>query len=191
MISTLRRGALVLLALLLTTAALPAQEMGLPVGTAAPAAAVELLDGTAGNLSSVIGGGKPTVIEFWATWCSNCKELEPTLMAALAKHGDAVRFVGVAVSVNQSDERVRRYVARSMQGFTHFYDRRGNAIEAYDVPATSYVVVLNAAGEVVYGGRKIGVSGVPTYVINDRYALVGAQPYEVFKNALAQIMDQK
>jgi hypothetical protein len=39
-----------------------------------------------------------------------------------------------------------------MQGFTHFYDRRGNAIEAYDVPATSYVVVLNAAGEVVYGG---------------------------------------
>jgi predicted DsbA family dithiol-disulfide isomerase len=28
-------------------------------------------------------------------------------------------------------------------------------------------------------------------VINDRYALVGAQPYEVFKNALEQIMNQK
>src|SRR5689334_13579565 len=39
---------------------------------------------------------------------------------------------------------------------------------------------------------QLGVSGVPTYVINDRYALVGAQPYEVFKKALAQIMnDQK
>ena len=38
---------------------------------------------------------------------------------------------------------------------------------------------------------QIGVTGVPTYVINDRYAIVGAQPYEVFKNALAQIMDQK
>ena len=37
---------------------------------------------------------------------------------------------------------------------------------------------------------QIGVSGVPTYVINDRYALVGAQPYEVFKNALAKIMYQ-
>jgi predicted DsbA family dithiol-disulfide isomerase len=34
----------------------------------------------------------------------------------------------------------------------------------------------------------IGVSGVPTYVINDRYAIVGAQPYEVFKQALEQIM---
>jgi len=38
---------------------------------------------------------------------------------------------------------------------------------------------------------QIGVTGVPTYVINDRYAIVGAQPYEVFKNALQQIAKQK
>ncbi len=38
---------------------------------------------------------------------------------------------------------------------------------------------------------QIGVSGVPTYVIDNRYAIVGAQPYEVFKNALAQILDHK
>jgi predicted DsbA family dithiol-disulfide isomerase len=38
---------------------------------------------------------------------------------------------------------------------------------------------------------QLGVSGVPTYVINDRYALVGAQPYEVFKKALAQIINEQ
>lgn len=38
---------------------------------------------------------------------------------------------------------------------------------------------------------QIGVTGVPTYVINDRYAIVGAQPYEVFKDALEQILNQK
>ncbi len=37
---------------------------------------------------------------------------------------------------------------------------------------------------------QIGVSGVPTYVINDKYAVVGAQPYEVFKNALMQILQK-
>jgi len=37
----------------------------------------------------------------------------------------------------------------------------------------------------------IGVSGVPTYVINNRYAIVGAQPYEAFKNALTKILNQK
>lgn len=45
--------------------------------------------------------------------------------------------------------------------------------------------------EQVRWAYQIGVTGVPTYVINDRYAIVGAQPYEVFKNALAQIMNQK
>lgn len=39
--------------------------------------------------------------------------------------------------------------------------------------------------------QQIGVSGVPTYVIDERYAIVGAQPYEVFKNALAEILKQK
>jgi predicted DsbA family dithiol-disulfide isomerase len=38
---------------------------------------------------------------------------------------------------------------------------------------------------------QIGVTGVPTYVINDRYGIVGAQPYEVFKSALEQIEKQE
>ena len=40
---------------------------------------------------------------------------------------------------------------------THFFDRRGQAVGAYDVPATSFVVVVNKAGMVVYtglGGRR-------------------------------------
>ena len=45
--------------------------------------------------------------------------------------------------------------------------------------------------EQVRWAYQIGVTGVPTYVINDRYAIVGAQPYEVFKEALQQIMNQK
>jgi predicted DsbA family dithiol-disulfide isomerase len=38
---------------------------------------------------------------------------------------------------------------------------------------------------------QIGVTGVPTYVINNRYGIVGAQPYEVFKSALEQIAQQE
>jgi predicted DsbA family dithiol-disulfide isomerase len=38
---------------------------------------------------------------------------------------------------------------------------------------------------------QIGVTGVPTYVINNRYGIVGAQPYEVFKSALEQIENEK
>lgn len=34
---------------------------------------------------------------------------------------------------------------------------------------------------------QIGIDGVPTYILNDRYAIVGAQPYENFVSAVEQI----
>ena len=47
----------------------------------APAAKVHTLDGKEADLAQYIGK-TPVVMEFWATWCPNCKELEPTLLAA-------------------------------------------------------------------------------------------------------------
>ncbi|HAV78391.1 MAG TPA: thioredoxin [Anaerolineae bacterium] len=57
-----------------------------------------------------------------------------------------------------------------------------------DVEGGKYTESVNQQVQWAY---QIGVTGVPTYVINDRYAVVGAQPYEAFKNALNQIMNQK
>ena len=57
-----------------------------------------------------------------------------------------------------------------------------------DVESGRYTESVNQQVQQAY---QIGISGVPTYVIDDRYALVGAQPYEVFKDALQQIMTQK
>ena len=62
----------------------------------------------------------------------------------------------------------------------------GKALQK-DVESEKYKVNVE---EQVRWAYQIGVTGVPTYVINDRYAIVGAQPYEVFKNALEQIKHQ-
>jgi len=32
--------------------------------------------------------------------------------------------------------------------------------------------------------HDLGINGVPTYILNDRYAIVGAQPYSVLQQAL-------
>jgi len=138
-------------ALLLGATRLGAQDSGIDVGAKAPAAAVETLDGQPAELSSVFGKG-PVLIEFWATWCPNCKELEPAMLAAQKKYSGKVTFVGVAVSVNQSPNAVKAYVERHALQMTHFFDRRGKAVGAYDVPATSFVVIVNKAGQVVYTG---------------------------------------
>ena len=53
-----------------------------------------------------------------------------------------------------------------------------------EVESGRYTAAVN---DLVQEAQQIGVTGVPTYVINNRYAIVGAQPYEVFLQALEQI----
>lgn len=128
-----------------------AQDLGIQVGAKAPTAALETLDGKPAELGTYLGQ-KVVVLEFWATWCSSCKALEPKLRAALAKHGNDVAFVGVAVSVNQSQALVQRYAERHKLPGTVLYDRKGYASDAYEVPATSYIVVVGKDGLVKYTG---------------------------------------
>ena len=134
-----------------TASAAGAQEIGIPLGSKAPAAVVEGTDGKPVNLSRYVGK-TPVVIQFWATWCSNCKELEPAMAAAQKKYGARVKFVGVAVGVNQSADRVKLYARKHKLPLEVLYDRSGAAAEAFDVPTTSYIVVLNRQGTVVYTG---------------------------------------
>jgi len=35
--------------------------------------------------------------------------------------------------------------------------------------------------------QALGITGVPMYILNNRYAIVGSQPYEVFKQAIARL----
>ncbi len=147
---TIAATAVVLAASPLANAAL-AQDLGIEVGSKAPAVTVQSLDGKPVDLGRYIGK-TPMLIEFWATWCANCRELMPTLLEAEKKFGKKVKFVALAVAINQSPERVRRFIAAHPLPHDTFYDTDGKAAGAFDAPATSYVVVLDKAGRVVYTG---------------------------------------
>jgi len=131
---------------------LQAQETGLPVGAKAPASTmVETLDGKPFDIGQYIGK-TPVLIEFWATWCPLCKQLEPAMVDAAKKYGSKVKFIGVAVSVNETPERVKLYAEKHGLPLEVYFDRKGTATDAYDAAATSYVVVVNKEGTVVYTG---------------------------------------
>lgn len=141
---------------ILSASALRAQDLGIDVGKIPPRASVQTLDGKQIDLSQYVGKG-PVLIEFWATWCPNCRELMPALLAAEKKYSGRVKFLAVAVNINQSVERVKRFLAAHPLPHETVWDVDGAAADAFDAPATSYVVVLNRKGVVVYtglGGRQ-------------------------------------
>lgn len=139
-------------ATIIAAAPLSAQEAsGIQVGTRAPGAPVELLDGTSIDLAKFIGS-KPVVMEFWATWCPLCRKLEPQMQALRKQYGDRAHFVSVGVPQNQTPERQQAHVAKEGMTGEFVFDRNSKAIGAYKVPHTSYVVVIDAAGTVVYTG---------------------------------------
>lgn len=132
---------------------LAAQDSGisLPIGTAAPDAQVEDLDGNAVSLLEVIDG-RPALLEFWATWCPLCEELQPQLDRMRTEYGDRLAIVAVGVAVNQNPRRIARHLERHDPGYPHLYDAGGEAVRAYRAATTSIVVLLDAEGRVAYTG---------------------------------------
>jgi thiol-disulfide isomerase/thioredoxin len=128
-----------------------AQEVGLAVGSKAPAVTVKDVEGAPVNLGEYLGK-QPLFLEWWATWCEQCEALLPRVRAAHAEVGDKVAFFGINVAVNQTPERVRRYIESTKPPFRTLYDGEGESTRAYAAPTTSYVVIVDRAGRVAYSG---------------------------------------
>ncbi|MDZ4674532.1 MAG: TlpA disulfide reductase family protein, partial [Gemmatimonadota bacterium] len=124
---------------------------GLPIGTLVSPVVVPDLDDQPFDFATVLGR-KPVVVQFWATWCSICEALMPTMRAAKAQYGDRVEFIGVNVTVNQTPARVRRYLEEHSPPFRNLYDKRGLAVRAFEAPATGFITIVGADGKVAYTG---------------------------------------
>jgi thiol-disulfide isomerase/thioredoxin len=150
----MRQSGAILVLLLTLAAPARAQDEGIAVGAKAPVVIVNDIDGKPVNLADYIGR-QPVLLEFWATWCSVCEELLPKVKAAHATYGESVAFFGVNVTVNQTPERVRRWIASHNPPYRTLYDDKGVSTRAYEAPVTSYIVIIDATGKVAYTGSGV------------------------------------
>lgn len=77
-----------------------------------PVTAIEILttmERESAPLTAIGNNGKPTVIDFWAPWCENCKVAAPTLRAVEEEYGDRVNFVSVSADDGRNWPLVRLF----------------------------------------------------------------------------------
>ena len=81
-----------------------ASASSLKVGQALPEFSARTLDGRSINSADL--AGKVTIVHFWATWCSACREEMPALEALYeAHHKDGLEII--AISIEDEDDKTK------------------------------------------------------------------------------------
>lgn len=109
-----------------------------------------LVAGPAVELSEL--GGRPVVINLWATWCRPCRDEMPVLQDAQRRYGNRVEFLGV----NTKDDPTRAGLLLQEMGITYpqVVDFEGDLLAYTRVPGLPVTLVLHSDGRIA--GRHVG-----------------------------------
>jgi len=114
-----------------------------------PAPSFELLTLDGAALSSESLRGRPVVINFWASWCLECKTEHPVLMDGQRRHGTDVAFIGVLYQDRPED--ARAYLTEMGDpGYPNLIDADGRLALDFGVSGVPETFFIDAQGVVRY-----------------------------------------
>ena len=115
-----------------------------------PATAFMLRD-VDGKLASLADfEGKVVLLNFWATWCANCRK-EMSAMERLYQSLRAEGFEIVAISVDQaSTEKVKAFAEELKLTFPVLHDRDSIISNLYSNPGVPVSYLIDRQGRIVY-----------------------------------------
>lgn len=93
-----------------------------------------------------------TVVDFWATWCPDCRREIPTVKALYEQYGTKIKFVGV--SFDTAKENLDKYVQANgvkWVQYSEFKKWKETAISKdYNISWLPTMYLINPEGKVAY-----------------------------------------
>lgn len=120
-------------------------------GYSPPDFTLPTLDGSSIALSDL--KGKVVLINFWATWCSPCREEMPSL-ERLYRHFKYEKFALLAVDIMEHPEKVKKFAREYNLSFPILLDRTGDISAKYAANALPTTYIIDKEGKTV--GKAIG-----------------------------------
>ncbi len=100
------------------------------IGRAAPDFLLATADGGQLRLSDL--QGKPVLVNFWASWCTECRQEMPEIVRAQAAHASS-GFTVVGVDLQENAGQVRAFAQEFGMTFPVVIDRDGGVGEAWHI----------------------------------------------------------
>lgn len=115
------------------------------------------LDGS--PLDTAALAGRPTVLWFWAPWCTVCRAEAPDVSEVAAELGDQVNLIGVGGQGGNA-EMIEFVEQTGTSGFTHVSDPNGTVWSEYEIFAQPAFAFITADGRVETYVGTLGAEGL-------------------------------
>ncbi|MBI2048150.1 MAG: redoxin domain-containing protein [Parcubacteria group bacterium] len=112
---------------------------------AAPPFSLSSLEGKTLSLEDY-RGQKPVVLDFFATWCPNCRRDMPNLNRFYEKYKDKIEVIGV--NLQESPSVVKKFIDEQNISFPIVLDPLGTVSRNYGTRYTNTHVLINTDGTI-------------------------------------------
>lgn len=123
-----------------------AAETAIQVGSAAPDFTLTDLEGNEVSLADF--QGKYVFLDFWASWCSPCRNESPNMVKAYEEFGGE-NFEIVGVSLDKTAEPWRKAVEEDNMTWTLLHDPQGDVANTYGVQSIPFTLLLDKEGNII------------------------------------------